>query len=304
MSDLSSSAEAAKWAEIARKAEEKASKSQTLASRAYGQQPAASAVTQGFYCATCGELVPPDVSVAAHATSLSHLLAKESAPSQTFYLNESSKGYQLLQKIGWDDSKGLGSSQQGRLAPIASVLKQDRRGLGSAPSKVLAGSSSSGVYAADGTARVTHFPPHSEVEASRSADGLSRAEREQLLRPSKGVPSLEQVRAVARLASRERGHCAKTEADVARLASKIAADAAVAASSGSSSSASSSSAGMTARAIVKQAVRSAKEAEQQKEEQRLRRINAEVLRDDIPDHLIGLLTTSSSRGQPKKKQKR
>ena len=37
---------------------------------------------------------------------------------------------QLLKKSGWKEGTGLGATQQGRLDPVETHLKQDRRGIG------------------------------------------------------------------------------------------------------------------------------------------------------------------------------
>lgn len=37
---------------------------------------------------------------------------------------------QLLKKSGWKEGAGLGATEQGRLDPVESYLKQDRRGIG------------------------------------------------------------------------------------------------------------------------------------------------------------------------------
>lgn len=45
-------------------------------------------------------------------------------------IHSSNLGYQLLQKHGWKEGRGLGASEQGRLDPIEAIGNQNKRGLG------------------------------------------------------------------------------------------------------------------------------------------------------------------------------
>ncbi|KAH8942853.1 hypothetical protein BDL97_13G017800 [Sphagnum fallax] len=45
-------------------------------------------------------------------------------------LPETNIGFKLLKKSGWKEGTGLGASEQGRLAPLETHVKQDRRGIG------------------------------------------------------------------------------------------------------------------------------------------------------------------------------
>jgi hypothetical protein len=69
------------------------------------------------------------------------------------WLPESNRGYQLLKDMGWKEDAGLGPTGQGRVAPIATVLKNDRAGLG----------------VPHAPARVTHFTPMDFAEKARRA---------------------------------------------------------------------------------------------------------------------------------------
>ncbi|KAL2938986.1 G patch domain-containing protein 8 [Bienertia sinuspersici] len=45
-------------------------------------------------------------------------------------LDSSNIGFQLLKKHGWKEGTGLGSSEQGRLEPVETYVKKNKRGLG------------------------------------------------------------------------------------------------------------------------------------------------------------------------------
>ncbi|XP_048429017.1 protein pxr1 isoform X2 [Pyrus x bretschneideri] len=45
-------------------------------------------------------------------------------------INSSNIGFQLLKKHGWKEGTGLGISEQGRLEPVQTYLKNNKRGLG------------------------------------------------------------------------------------------------------------------------------------------------------------------------------
>ncbi|KAL1568727.1 G patch domain and ankyrin repeat-containing protein 1 [Salvia divinorum] len=56
-----------------------------------------------------------------------HLGTSASTP-----IDSSNIGFQLLKKQGWKEGTGLGVSEQGRLEPIATTIKINKRGLGAA----------------------------------------------------------------------------------------------------------------------------------------------------------------------------
>ncbi|KAK7390764.1 hypothetical protein VNO78_18827 [Psophocarpus tetragonolobus] len=45
-------------------------------------------------------------------------------------INSSNIGFQLLKKQGWKEGTGLGISEQGRLEPVETHVKTNKRGLG------------------------------------------------------------------------------------------------------------------------------------------------------------------------------
>ncbi|KAJ0464503.1 putative G patch domain and ankyrin repeat-containing protein [Helianthus annuus] len=52
------------------------------------------------------------------------------ASSTSTPIASSNIGFQLLKKHGWKEGTGLGISQQGRLEPVQTYLKKNKRGLG------------------------------------------------------------------------------------------------------------------------------------------------------------------------------
>ncbi|MED6110980.1 hypothetical protein PIB30_048040 [Stylosanthes scabra] len=50
-------------------------------------------------------------------------------------INSSNIGFQLLKKHGWKEGTGLGVSEQGRLEPVETYVKNNKRGLGADKSK-------------------------------------------------------------------------------------------------------------------------------------------------------------------------
>lgn len=157
-------------------------------------------------CAGCGDSVSAAISQSDHALSLSHMLGTAPARAQKkVTLPTGNVGYKLMQKMGWSEdvgTGGLGKHGTGRVEPVATMFKEDKRGVGAkfkrpATSSATAGTmgSAAAVVAGDGRQRVTHFRPHSEYEASKSTDTLSSAQREQLARQSRGSLSLQQVQA-------------------------------------------------------------------------------------------------------------
>ncbi|XP_050373853.1 uncharacterized protein LOC126791440 [Argentina anserina] len=52
------------------------------------------------------------------------------ASSSSTAINSSNIGFQLLKKHGWKEGSGLGICEQGRLEPVETYLKNNKRGLG------------------------------------------------------------------------------------------------------------------------------------------------------------------------------
>lgn len=91
---------------------------------------------QDMYCLLC-KIEVPAADVAGHRTSILHQLSKNSAkddkplvPPTHYGVKSSNVGYGMLQRLGWTEDTGLGSTQAGRKAPLKASDKHDRKGLG------------------------------------------------------------------------------------------------------------------------------------------------------------------------------
>ncbi|XP_073525392.1 G patch domain and ankyrin repeat-containing protein 1 homolog [Phyllobates terribilis] len=56
--------------------------------------------------------------------------ANGSISSSSTVIKSSNIGFQLLKKHGWKEGTGLGASEQGRLEPVETYVKNNKRGLG------------------------------------------------------------------------------------------------------------------------------------------------------------------------------
>ncbi|XP_057424509.1 uncharacterized protein LOC130718070 [Lotus japonicus] len=61
-----------------------------------------------------------------------------SATATATAINSSNIGFQLLKKQGWKEGTGLGISEQGRLEPVETRVKNNKRGLGADKVKKMA----------------------------------------------------------------------------------------------------------------------------------------------------------------------
>lgn len=112
---------------------------------------------QKFYCDKCKIDV---TSGDQHFTSTIHLFNTRPASNKTCYaIPESNKGFQILLKSGWDKDKGLGPDGSGSKFPLKTVLKRDRKGIGS--------------HGAN-KARVTHMLVHEAREVSATKKTVKR----------------------------------------------------------------------------------------------------------------------------------
>lgn len=92
--------------------------------------------SQDMYCLLCKTEVPA-ADVAGHRTSILHQISRSShkddkalVPPTHYGVRSSNIGYGMLQRLGWTEDTGLGSSQEGRKAPLKASDKHDRKGLG------------------------------------------------------------------------------------------------------------------------------------------------------------------------------
>ena len=127
---------------------------------------AASTLPTGLFCSVCNAVVPVATPMSAHQQSTVHQFNVQTSLShRKVWLPDTNKGYQLLNKMGWDEAEqpGLGSSGQGRVQPIKTMLRPDKRGLGATMPQ-------------DVKYRVTHFPAHNEA-AAQARGGTSAAKK-------------------------------------------------------------------------------------------------------------------------------
>ncbi|XP_020093353.1 G patch domain and ankyrin repeat-containing protein 1 homolog isoform X3 [Ananas comosus] len=54
----------------------------------------------------------------------------EASSSCSGAIDSSNIGFQMLKKCGWKEGTGLGASEQGRLEPLQTRVKKNKRGLG------------------------------------------------------------------------------------------------------------------------------------------------------------------------------
>lgn len=105
-------------------------------------------------CDECGEMFDTNQKV-LHRATIAHRLSLPGEYLRTnpgFGISESNVGFKLMKKSGWDGVSGLGDGSTGKLFPVKTILKQDRKGLDMGDSK---------------KSRVTHFGPHDIRSVSR-----------------------------------------------------------------------------------------------------------------------------------------
>ena len=109
-----------------------------------------------FFCDKC-EKSFSTCTVEEHRCSTLHQLRAGPSQVPTIYgLPSHNLGFQMMISKGWDREKGLGSDGRGKKFPVKTILKQDRRGLGSED--------------ASKVARVTHFKPNDAASVSSLND--------------------------------------------------------------------------------------------------------------------------------------
>eukprot|EP00045_Choanoeca_perplexa_P018282 m.285260 g.285260 ORF g.285260 m.285260 type:complete len:356 (-) comp17772_c0_seq1:9358-10425(-) len=133
-----------------REATPKALSSQAMAAAAVPTESMqATASNPAWFCDVCQAVVGDDSKT--HTVSIVHnVKCHHAVTPHPFHLQASNRGYQLMKKAGWDELSGLGPNHDGRKAPVKTVLKRARDGLGTVNSK--------GEPLAK--PRVTHFKAH------------------------------------------------------------------------------------------------------------------------------------------------
>lgn len=85
-----------------------------------------------LFCKDCGIEIARSSSK-SHETSTVHLFSckfKGSTEIKSFGISRSNRGYQIMQRSGWDGNSALGAKSDGKLYPIKTVIRRKRTGLG------------------------------------------------------------------------------------------------------------------------------------------------------------------------------
>ncbi|KAH6790619.1 D111/G-patch domain-containing protein [Perilla frutescens var. frutescens] len=69
------------------------------------------------------------------SAGLGTIRAPSSGSSASIPIDSSNIGFKLLKKQGWKEGTGLGVYEQGRLEPIETIVKKNKRGLGAEKAK-------------------------------------------------------------------------------------------------------------------------------------------------------------------------
>lgn len=127
-------------------------------------------------------VIPTDNEVAGNsAFGQAYRHAQDTKALSSLAIQPSNKGFQLLTKMGWNESDGgLGRNRQGSLVPVKTMLKQDKKGLGAVRKKA---------------ARITHptqkvLPkkkPQQQRETKARRKRRLRAEREKQQQGAKNI---------------------------------------------------------------------------------------------------------------------
>lgn len=112
-----------------------------------------------YFCDDCKVSMPLEEKL-AHVLSIGHNIARKSEKAPVvFGIPSSNKGFKMLKSLGWQGDTGLGNGERGRLFPVATVFKNDQRGLG----------------ASSLSRRVTHFPSHRDGGGSEISEAAVAA---------------------------------------------------------------------------------------------------------------------------------
>ena len=83
-------------------------------------------------CEDCGEMFDLNHAV-SHKAGITHQLSLQredgGKKNPGFLISETNAGFQMMRKNGWDGVSGLGQGGGGKLFPIKTAFKQDRKGL-------------------------------------------------------------------------------------------------------------------------------------------------------------------------------
>ena len=99
-------------------------------------------------CLECGLMYDKN-DLSSHRAKISHQLSKKNEldikRNPGFQISERNVGFKLMRKAGWDGASGLGDDSTGKLFPVKTIFKHDRKGLELGDRK---------------KSRITHFGPN------------------------------------------------------------------------------------------------------------------------------------------------
>lgn len=97
-------------------------------------------------CPDCGVEFKKSTSKTHHSSTVHLFSCKYDTKSKinSFGISRSSRGFQLLERVGWDGNSALGARENGKLFPVQTTLRKPRSGLGTKQDK----------------SKVTHFEPY------------------------------------------------------------------------------------------------------------------------------------------------
>ena len=98
-------------------------------------------------CDDCGEMFEQGNEGGHKATIIHQLSLEKDGPRRRnpgFQLNEANLGFKMMKRAGWDGVSGLGEEARGKLFPVKTVFKHDRKGINIGDKKKM---------------RITHFGP-------------------------------------------------------------------------------------------------------------------------------------------------
>lgn len=97
----------------------------------------------------------------------------------TTAIDSSNIGFQLLKKHGWKEGTGLGISEQGRLEPVQTYLKNNKRGLGADHNKKLLvkKNNTTESSSAQASSSSTKDKNNQDRSSSRKSKALSKKQR-------------------------------------------------------------------------------------------------------------------------------
>ncbi|TDH68071.1 hypothetical protein CCR75_007469 [Bremia lactucae] len=83
-----------------------------------------------YFCAACKVYVE-DTNVTEHDMTTTHMITSSQGVSlQKVWLPEMNRGYHMLKAMGWPGHGGLGPTGDGRVTPVAAIMKMDKVGIG------------------------------------------------------------------------------------------------------------------------------------------------------------------------------